>query len=259
MQRHASFDLWLHDDAELAAVLGSPVVRRTTIHQWALSCVERIECADGKTCIYKVQRPPTVEPTFYEQARSSLLVKAQTLPIESQPSALLLQDVHAPRLCDRQLRAEDGLRLVDEILAQIGQIAGELPAVADLRGKAAWCAYTEVVRANVQAQLDSGKQPWFTPELAAQVAERSASPEIDAALDTPMGYVHNDLLGSNVLLAGDGYRVIDWQRPIWGPVAIDRATLLESARIDPRPHVPPGILLMRWMLRIGFHAERAPR
>jgi hypothetical protein len=53
------FDLHLHDDAELAALLGSPLVERTTLHKWPLSCVQRIRTADGRSRIYKVQAPPT--------------------------------------------------------------------------------------------------------------------------------------------------------------------------------------------------------
>jgi hypothetical protein len=47
MQQHPHFDLWLHDDAELANVLGSPLRERTTIHEWPLSCVQRIRTIHG--------------------------------------------------------------------------------------------------------------------------------------------------------------------------------------------------------------------
>jgi hypothetical protein len=79
VHRHRHFDLWLDDDAELAALLGSAVVHRATLHEWPLSCVQRLRLADGRSLVYKVQGEPTVEPDFYARARSRLLVAAQRI------------------------------------------------------------------------------------------------------------------------------------------------------------------------------------
>jgi hypothetical protein len=53
MRQHLFFDLVLHDDDELSALLGSPVVDRRTLHEWPLSCVQRVTTAGGGTIIYK--------------------------------------------------------------------------------------------------------------------------------------------------------------------------------------------------------------
>src|SRR5215813_532074 len=105
MQRHPLFDVWLHDDAELGAFVGSPIVWRMTLHEWPLSCVQRFQTDDGQLYIYKAQAPPTVGPDFYQRARSSILVKAQAIPNPHGPSALLLENVDAPRLADLQIPA----------------------------------------------------------------------------------------------------------------------------------------------------------
>ncbi len=76
MHRHPYFDLMLHDDDELSALLGSRVVERTTLHEWPLSCVQRVTTADGTRIIYKAQAAPTIEPEFYAVARSPLLPRS---------------------------------------------------------------------------------------------------------------------------------------------------------------------------------------
>ncbi|MFO8007050.1 MAG: hypothetical protein R6V05_04860 [Candidatus Brocadiia bacterium] len=72
MHKHEHWEMRLHDDAELAELLGSPVREREVLQQWPLSQVERVETADGPA-IYKCQCGPTVEPEFYAAARSPLL------------------------------------------------------------------------------------------------------------------------------------------------------------------------------------------
>ncbi|MBI3960182.1 MAG: hypothetical protein HY328_15325 [Chloroflexi bacterium] len=48
MVNHPYFDLLLHDDAELAAHLGDAIVERVTLHEWPLSCVQRLTTAQGR-------------------------------------------------------------------------------------------------------------------------------------------------------------------------------------------------------------------
>jgi hypothetical protein len=252
MYCHATYNLWFHDDAELSESLGNPVVRRTTLHEWPLSVVQRVECADGSTHIYKVQASPTVEPDFYAVARSPIVVGARVLPADDGPAALLLDEIEAPHLSELELPVARQMEVVEDVLGAIGQIDGDVPAMYDLRTRDGWHEYSERLVNNLQAIVDGGGPPAFTEQLVQQVDGCRRSPQVHEALDGPAGYVHNDLLPRNVLVVDDGYRVLDWQRPIWAPVAIDRATLLEAVGVDPRPHVPPGALMLRWMLQIGF-------
>jgi streptomycin 6-kinase len=71
------------------------------------------------------------------------------------------------------------------------------------------------------------------------------------------GYVHGDLYGENVIRLAEGYRVIDWQRPLWGPVALDRVVLLESLGVDPTGQVTQGAILLRRLLLIDWFAQAA--
>jgi hypothetical protein len=55
MYRHPYFDLVLHDDEELSALLGWRIVERRTLHEWPLSCVQRVTTADDTRIVYKAQ------------------------------------------------------------------------------------------------------------------------------------------------------------------------------------------------------------
>ncbi len=75
MFHHPYFDLQIHDDAELAAIVGSKLVERITLHEWPL--LRPTHPHRRRHPHLRVQAPPTVEPLFYAQARSPLLVQAQ--------------------------------------------------------------------------------------------------------------------------------------------------------------------------------------
>jgi hypothetical protein len=250
--------LRFHNDDELCAVLGSPITERAAIHESPLSRVERVTCASGETHIYKVQSPPSVEPEFYQRATSPIVVKSSVLPLADSLPALVLEDVRAPHLCQLTLPAVHATTFVEQMLERIASIGGDLPALRDIRTPALWDAYANEVRENVHALVASGAQGYST-DFARHVDERSRSPDLYKVFDGPMGYVHDDLLDTNILVLSDGFRVLDWQRPVWGPIGLDRATLFEAVGQDPRPHVLPGVLLMRWVMRTGHFAAFARR
>jgi hypothetical protein len=259
MHRHPYFDLWLHDDEELTTLLGNPLVERTTLHEWPLSCVQRLRIAEGRTLVYKAQAEPTVEPAFYSHARSPLLASAQVIGGASAPAALLLEHIPAPRLSELRLTEEEALHIGREVLEQIGRIAGELPAVVDVRTEERWSGYFRTVRADLQALVDAGTFRQVDQVLIDRLARHAESPQVLAAVRSRPGYVHGDLWGDNIFVSADGYKVIDWQRPIWGPVDLDLASLLESLGFDPIRHIAPEVVQMMYLLRIGWLAGCARR
>ena len=259
MHRHPHFDLWLHDDDELRQWLGSEVHRRETVHEWPLSCVQRLYLADGSTRIYKVQAPPTVEPEFYAHAAGALLVPAQAIAQPHGPAALLLADIAAPRLCDMSRSPAELAAVGWATVTQIGTLAGALPVVADLSTAAKWQDYAETMVAELAALVDSGVFVQVDRALVEQIAALSASPAVLGAFATPVGYVHGDLTGTNLFVGGEGYRLIDWQRPIRGPVALDVVALLDSARCDPGRYVAAGIVQLFYLLRMAWFTQCALR
>lgn len=257
MQRHPHFDLWLHDDNELAHILDTVIIQRKMIHEWPLSCVQRLQCANGRSYIYKVQSPPTVEPTFYQTARSLLLVATQALPTPHRIAPLLMEDIQAPGLHELQLPIDKSLALVDEILAQIAQIEGDLPAHIDITDDSHWLQYVTTLEANLHALVANGDFQHVTLALIDVVSAHSRSDSVLEAINGPGGYVHMDLRAENILMAAHGPLVLDWQRPIWGPVALDRLTLLESLGVDAAAYVSNGVGQLHILLTIGWFVEAA--
>jgi aminoglycoside phosphotransferase (APT) family kinase protein len=67
------------------------------------------------------------------------------------------------------------------------------------------------------------------------------------------GYVHGDFTGDNLFVLPDGsYRVIDWQRPFFGPTELDIASMIEALGFNPANHVSTGIVQMRSFMLIHW-------
>ncbi|QHT63218.1 phosphotransferase [Paenibacillus lycopersici] len=259
MHLHPHFELSLHDDGELADILGSPVTERASIHEWPLSCVQRIRTADGRSYIYKVQAPPTLEAEFYARARSPLLAEASAIEVKGRPPALLMADIEAPRLSELRPRKAEAAAIADELLAGIAAIEGELPAMADLRTEERFAAYIGAALDDVQASIDDGSFVKTGEAMLGRLRQWSGSAAIREAFRTPSGYVHADLKADNVLAAPGGYIILDWQRPILAPVALDRAALLLSLGVEPSGLVEPGILQLYHFLHLAWFAQAGRR
>lgn len=259
MQRHPYFQLWLHDDAELSALLGDQVIERVVLHEWPLSCVQRIRLANGETRIYKTQRVPTVEPTFYASATSPLLVSAEILDMPDGPAALLFDDIGAatPRpLCQEETTC---LAVVDEVLRGIANISGDLPAVADIRTDEGWFAYAKSMLMELSTLVKTDTFQAVDTATIDRIAACVESPAVLEVLRSPSGYVHHDLRADNLVVTAAGFRVIDWQRPIWGPTALDAASLMRDFGISPLVHFPPGVIQLQQLLSITWSVQCAAR
>ncbi len=279
MYQHPYFNLLLHDTQELENLLHTPIVRRKTLHEWPLSCVELIESRDGDRWIYKSQWGPTVEADFYAQAKSALLLPARTLHrSESGHLNMLIDHLDAPTLSDLDLTEAEILAAGYDLLEKIARIEGPYPCYLDLsRGSlpgdhrqsefvgigisqfSRWealmgktlDALTGLIHREVFKIVNHG--------VIAHLKKWVYSQEIQGALTGNTGLVHNDLCGENVLVSPDGYRVIDWQRPLLGPRELDLAVLLESMGIDPLRFIEKGVVWLMHLLRIAWFTDAAVR
>jgi hypothetical protein len=259
MIRHPYFDLLLHDDLELGALLGSPVCERLTLQEWPLSCVQRVVTEDGRKQIYKAQHDPTVEPEFYIQARSSLLVPAQTIYRSGAYSAMLIDWIDAPTLEQQRLPEAKVVKLGRVLLEQIGQIEGQLPYYLDLSTELKWRERMDGVLKGLWELVGTGRFQIVKPETLAYLERRAFHAEVLSTFRTGIGLVHNDLAGDNVFLLRDGAQVIDWQFPILGPTRLDLALLLDSLGFDASRHVGPGMVWLLRLLRVGWFTDCALR
>ena len=122
MHLHPHFDLLLHSDEELSALLGAALVERETLHEWPLSCVQRIRLEDGQRWIYKAAARPTVEPEFYAAARSPVLPCTRKLHRDAHYACLLIEEVHGDRLDSLSLSEADVLHTAARLLRKIAAI-----------------------------------------------------------------------------------------------------------------------------------------
>jgi aminoglycoside phosphotransferase (APT) family kinase protein len=114
-----------------------------------------------------------------------------------------------------------------------------------------------LVLSGVFQQVDEG--------LIKRLEECALGEQILSLYEYPTGLIHGDLRAENVFLLQSGrrfedrLRVIDWQRPLRGPILIDQATLLESLGIDPIKFICKGAVQARDFLTVCWCAECASR
>lgn len=277
MHSHPHFDLYLHSNEELGEILGEPVTGRETLHEWPLSCVERLNLATGQTCIYKTESGPTVEPEFYESARSVLLPLARTIYRDDRYACLILEDIAGTPLAQAPLNQRSAMEIGRMVLQQIAGISGDFPVYLDISTWERWQAQMAGMLDDLSGLLSSRRFEVTRPDDLDTLSRAAQSSLVRSAFDRApseggMGIVHHDLNADNILLQSPGrspsggpvqniqqaqVKVIDWQRPLRGPADIDLALLLTSLGFDPRPHLRPGILTATNLLRAHWLVECA--
>ena len=271
MEAHPYFDLRLHDDAELAALLDAPLLRREPVQAWPLSCVEKIHLADGRVYIYKAQRAPTVEPAFYaamaaHAAQSAvtaeatrLLVGAQTLWEEAPYACMLLEYVDAPPFAEVYRTQELRPSACSVITRFIGELPQDVPVYLDIGTPARWNALVDQTIDLLRLLDAEGACPQLDLGTITRLAHKLEARVELADLCRESQLLHGDLKPDNVLMTGLAFRIIDWQRPMRGPRLLDVGTLLEGLGVDPIPHVGQDVMVMRRVLDIHWLAECALR
>ncbi|GAB3418451.1 aminoglycoside phosphotransferase family protein [Flindersiella endophytica] len=256
MLTHPFFtDLVAHDDAELGRLLGSAVESRETIHEWPLSWVRKLRLDDGRTLVYKSQLPPTVEAAFYRAATSPLLPHVQVLGRLGGCTTLVVDWIDAPTLQDASLDEAGFVEHARRVVEQIGEIKGDLPVYYDIGTPAAWHAVTTEALGKLGTLVRTGRFPSIAPERIEAVRTWAESDDVLALIGNGTRVVHSDLRADQIFLAGDGYRVIDWQRPILAPADVDLVMLLDEYGIDPSPYASAEAIGIRWFVILRWAVE----
>jgi aminoglycoside phosphotransferase (APT) family kinase protein len=76
-----------------------------------------------------------------------------------------------------------------------------------------------------------------------------------ASIEADSRITHGDLKADQVFVTADGYRVIDWQRPVLGPAEVDLASLLQYVGRDPGEAVAAPVVGIAWFLRLQWAIE----
>ena len=260
MYQHKYFNLRLHDNVELEEILRAKIVERRTLHEWPLSCVEQVITHEGGKWVYKSQLGPTVEPQFYANAKSKLLVAGKTLyQSESGFVNMLFEFIEAPRIENVNLSDHAIVAAWSNISQSIGKIEGNLPYYHYISEKNRWTELMEAMLENLDKLVFQGAFQRVDKMALRKLRNWAYSEEVLAALGKNTGFVHNDLNSNNIFVLPDGYRIIDWQRPIIGPKELDLAALLASLNKEVSRFVDQSIVWIMYLLRIEWCTECAVR
>jgi Phosphotransferase enzyme family len=256
MLTHPHFDdLVAHDDADLAQRLGADIISRETIHEWPLSWVQRLRLDDGRTLVYKSQLPPTVEPAFYRAASSPLLPSVRGLDRLGRCSTMVVDWIDAPTLERLTNDAAGFVEHAGRVVEQLGEISGELPVYLDIGAPAVWRTVCEETFGKLRKLVRTGRFPSAGPEEIDAVQAWAESEPVVARIAAGTRVTHGDLRADQIFLTSNGYRVIDWQRPILGPPDVDLVMLLDQHGIDPLPYASAEVVGVRWFVILRWAVE----
>lgn len=251
--RHPAFPaLLMHEDAELAELLGAPITTRETIREWPLSWTQRLELADGRAYAYKAQVPPLVERDFYAAARSDLLPRHLDSGRLGDCSTVLIEWVDAPSLADLPGTEAERVERARTVVDLIGRIGGGPSVYLDVGTDTTWRAEADATLTKLRRLHGLG---WFgsiSPADADRVDGWSRTDAVRHTIETTSRLVHRDLKPEHVFVTEDGFRVIDWQVPVIAPYEIDLSMLLGESGLDPAARVDPSayrisrFLALRW-------------
>ncbi len=256
MEAHPFFEgIWLHSDEELAAALGTEVRERETIHEWPLSCVQRLLLADGTRLVYKSQLPPTVEPEFYARAASPLLPGYRVLGAVGDCTAMVVDWIDAPPLREVARTEDEYVEHGKKLVEQIGEIGGNPPVYLDVSSADAWSSLADITLANLRQLILDGRFGLVDPRQVARLTAWATSSAVIGTITEGPRIAHGDLMAEQVFVAEDGYRVVDWQRPVAAPPEVDLVALLAGQGIEPRRHVSTAAVGIFWFLRLHWAVE----
>ncbi|HET7559912.1 MAG TPA: NUDIX domain-containing protein [Limnochordia bacterium] len=259
-----------HDDAFLAERLGGPIATRERLHEWPLSAVYRLQLNDGRRVIYKVQRPPTLEPEIYARVRSELLPRAELIDVQDGCTHMFMEELHGATLEPKGLSPGQLLELgrpLVEAIARFPERVEEpsaaspagLPVFCDVSSEALWQAFVRRTIGDLRGLVAAGHFAAFTPERLERLEGALAAPQLARWAAQESAFAHGDFHHDNVMVVAGRYRVLDWQRPWRGPKSVDLAILLERAGHDAYPHLGGPAVQMRHALLLNWWVQGATR
>ncbi len=255
MENHPYFNLKMHSDDEIRDLLKATLISRQTIHEWPLSCVQLLTTTSGERYIYKSQFGPTVESQFYARAESPLMTKAETLYHEEGYTVLLLDYIEGKLLEDQKYSPYEVIQIGKSLVDAISQIEGDLPCYCDISTIELFQEYVDRVLQVGLEFIKAGTFTRVTDEEISYLRKWACSPSVKGVFQEKVAVVHGDTTGDNVFITESGYKIIDWQRPIKAPSAIDLVALLESQDIESQAYVNPAVTGIFYFTRIAWAVE----
>jgi thiamine kinase-like enzyme len=247
----------LHSPKEVGELLGAKVTKGTALHLGEDSAVLLVETDSGVKQVYKTMYGPTVEPEFYEEAKSDLLVDMNLIFREKDKFAAFFEYIDAPMLEKCDFSEEEALKLAQNLQCHISEIEGNLPTLFDFSTSDLFFNTCLETLDNFVKLVETKFVENITPSMITHARSTLESLDLDEIYKGGVGFVHGDLHASNVFMLEEGvYKIIDWQFPMKAPVFIDRALLLETIGYSPFNYFPKDLGLMLDFIRIHIFVDR---
>lgn len=174
-------------------------------------------------------------------------------------TCMLFEYLDAPRLCDRKINETEAQIIGQALQKEINQVTGAYPVYMDVAGWTNWQLQMGEMLQNLRSLVSQLKFRVVTIGAIQELERAASSDPIKAAIEGPSGLVHHDLTDDNIFLFQDGYHVIDWQRPIRGPLGLGLALFAEALGFDPVQWAGREITQIMALLHIHWFAACAAR
>ena len=239
MKKHIYFDLQLLENNEIANILSSEVIERETLHEWPLSCVEKITTTDQRQWVLKSNHEPcNLEGQFYQAVQHPNII-APVLIQDKHPYQSIIypyQDEVIPFSSVNLNKPKDALESFAELHKPIEEFAKPgLPAYLKMDDS----EFLEKTLSQLIFKLTLLAKGDVFKNISLRHIKRLTdildSPIVEEIALDQTGYMHGDFSGDNILASGTSYEwfILDWQRPFYGSILIDQYYFLKSYRLEP--------------------------
>lgn len=256
-EKHRCFDLLIASNETIEVEAGRQILKRSTLHEWPLSCVELITYTDQSKHICKSISGPVIEPAFYHTANSALLPSCRPIHGDSKHAIMLIEFLKGKRADEAGYVSAQAFASAEKLTSQIRGLATNVPVFMDIGPEGSWCAiYSEMCR-NLRELVEQQGFTHVRKSSIDYVQSYCESSQLHAALRDDVGLIHGDLTAQNVFLEQDTFRIIDWQFPRRGPRTIDVSIFLDSLGFDPADFVDVNYVALMLLIRIEWLTQCA--
>ena len=224
------------------------------MHEWPLSSVQRITFQSGQRVAYKAQLPPTVEPEFYQRAQSSLLPDYRIIGEVENCTTMAIGWIEHPSLQSCNLDVDMLVSHGRQVLSHISRLDEDLPVHLNVGTSSKWISAVEKVAKWAELLNADGRFPTARFWRLSAVYHWARSSAVMNSIDRSR-LIHGDLKAEQIFIVDGGYKVIDWQRPMFVPSEIDLVSILVTERQDPRFYVDVTTVRLFWFLRLYWAME----
>ena len=168
---------------------------------------------------------------------------------------MLIEFIAAPTMDDKKPAEAEALGIAEEIMARIAEIKGDPPFYLDVSERSKWLQLVDSTLADLQSLVDRSLFKETTSETVRILDRYARDPSVLDAVERNVGLIHGDLNGGNIFVTDGGYKLIDWQRPAFGPRDLNLVQFLVSFGFDAAKHAPPGLLGIHYFLGVRWLTE----